>query len=225
MRVLAVIPARGGSKGIPNKNMVDLGGKPLLDHTIDVALSCDQINYTCLSSESPDICEHAAGKGVHAIRRPASLAADDSPTLPTILHAIQELEGHGLEFDLIMTLQPTSPLRSVSDLQNSIQRLLDSQSSNSLVSCVPVPHVFSPRCLMTMSCTGHLKYLHKELNVTRRQDKETLYARNGAAIYITRRSVIDQAILVEPILPYVMPYERSVDIDTYQDLVLASKLL
>jgi len=228
MSVVAIVPARGGSKSIPKKNLVKLKGVPLIQYTLDAAASCPIIDHIFVSTDCLNIARFCHDRDVSVIKRPSSLAADQTPTLPVIQHALDAISSK-LSVNYIFTLQPTSPLRTAKHLFESFKVLDSDPSADSLVSCIQVPHTFSPESLMTLDSTGYLTSCNSSVfsssTIQRRQDKQPYYARSGAAIYITRPDGLKNGILNGRVLPYMMTARDSVDIDTYEDLMYAEYLL
>ncbi|MEO2014241.1 MAG: acylneuraminate cytidylyltransferase family protein [Fuerstiella sp.] len=221
MRSLGVIPARGGSKGIPRKNVRELCGKPLIQYTIDVARASN-LTHVVVSSEDEEVCRVARQCGCDVVERPPELAADDTPTLPVLQHA---LRAQGENFDCVVTLQPTSPLRQTRHINESLELFDRQPHADSLVSVVRVPHNMCPESLMKSDGDAIVPYLN-QVGALRRQDKvQNLYARNGAAVYITRVSRITDYIFGGRIIPYVMPTSLSFDIDDESDWQLAEVLM
>lgn len=227
MRILAIIPARGGSKGVPRKNIRLLAGKPLIGWTIAAALAARGLDRVVVSTEDEEIARVAKEQGAEApFPRPAELAADDTPTLPVLRHMVEELERReGYRPDAVMTLQPTSPLRQAADIDAAIAQFAADPRADSLVSCIEVPHIFHPRSVMKRGPEGYMTPYLDDSQPTRRQDKEPVFARNGAAIYITRTSCLDRFIFGGRLLAYAMDEGRSLDIDTEADLARAEAAL
>ncbi|MBI5793783.1 acylneuraminate cytidylyltransferase family protein [Candidatus Uhrbacteria bacterium] len=216
MRILAVIPARGGSKGLPGKNLRLLAGKPLLVHSVDVARACPWIDEVVVTSDSDEIGKVAREFGAVVVHRPRDLAQDATPMEPVVQHALLSREKEVEPFDAVLLLQPTSPLRSRKDLEESI-RLFSKSPCDTLLSVYPF-HGYR----------YHLKEgIVQPMFQTRgnRQDREEEYVENGA-IYLTRAELVRSGRLFgERLSAYVMPTSRSVDIDTADDLLLAQALL
>jgi CMP-N,N'-diacetyllegionaminic acid synthase len=227
MKILAVVPARGGSKGIPRKNIRPLLGKPLIAWTIDATQRANQLDRTIISTEDQEIADVARAEGAEVpFMRPPTLAKDDTPTLPVIQHALHWLEeNEGYRPDAVMILQPTSPLRQSHHIDEAIQVLKEDPQADSLVSCINVPHHFHPRKVMRRASTGYLHPYRKEEAIVRRQDLEPLVARNGAAIYLARREVLDHGIFGSRLLPFMMVEGDSVDIDEVSDFEKAEQVL
>ena len=223
MKILAIIPARSGSKGIKNKNIINFDGKPLIYWTISAALESEFIDRVIVSTDSEEIRDTSLKYGASVpFLRPKRLSGDKASTLNAIKYTMKKLEKDENYFsDYIITLQPTSPLRNKKNIEEAINTILNDKKADSLVSCVNVPHNFLPESLMKL----HGKYLRNysdKNKVTRRQDKKKLIARNGAAIYITKSKNINKYILGGKILPYFMDFKNSIDIDNKEDLEIAS---
>jgi CMP-N,N'-diacetyllegionaminic acid synthase len=220
VRTLGIIPARGGSKGLAGKNSKLLNGKPLISYTIEAARA-SRLDAIVVSTDDREIEAISLGAGVKVIRRPGELAEDNSPTLPVLQHVLVNLEE---SFDAVMTLQPTSPLRTATHINESIQLLSSNAEADSLVSVIKLPHQFTPGSLMVAD--GKWLSHYSDLDrATRRQDKPLLWARNGAAIYLTRTMYINQFILGQKILAYEMNKIDSIDIDDLEDWKLAEAIL
>lgn len=215
MDAVALIPARGGSKGIPRKNLAPLAGKPLLAWTIECAGAAESVSRVIVSTDDDEIA--AAAHGADVLRRPAALSADDTPMIDVVRHAVSELS----DAELVVLLQPTSPLRRPAHVDEAVS-LLASSGADCVVSVTPVPHRFEPGSLMTLE-DGRLVALGP--GATRRQDKPQLYARNGPAIVVLRAARLGDGLYDGDCRPYVMDEESSLDVDTPWDLTLAGLLL
>ena len=225
MRILSVIPARGGSKGVPRKNLASVAGKPLIYYTIEAAHRSKLIDRSVVSTEDSEISNVCRNLGAEVVARPIALAGDLSTTREVLLHAVQELASTGYYPDAILTLQPTSPLRTAQHIDEAIRLFSSNKMADSLVSCIPLPHIYHPLSLMTYNNDGYLKPFLNLPQPTRRQDKPPLYARNGAAIYITRTDRLKEYIIGGNILPYIMDSAASLDVDTTEDLSEADRIL
>ncbi|MBI3321940.1 MAG: acylneuraminate cytidylyltransferase family protein [Candidatus Omnitrophica bacterium] len=230
MEILGLIPARGGSKGIPKKNLVPLAGRPLLAYTCEQALAALSLSRVVLTTDDPSIaeCGRAAGVDVPFLR-PQALAADETPMVDVVRHALDTLRAaEGYQPDLVVLLQPTSPLRSAKHIHDAIQ-LHGRTNAETVVSVVAVPHRYSPHSLMRLE-DGLLRDFW-EGTVTwdpfQRQHLPVLYARNGPAVLVTRTSVVveEHQLYGRRIVPYIMEEDESVDIDTPDDLRVAEWLL
>ena len=214
MHVVALIPARGGSKGIPRKNLAPLAGKPLLHWAIDAALAADTVTRVVVSTDDDEIA--AAAGDAELLRRPAELAGDDTLMLDVIRHALEHVEP----CEVLVLLQPTSPLRRPEQVDEAVRLLLES-GADTVVSVVEVPHRYEPSSLMELR-DGRLVARSEP---TTRQAKELLYARNGPAILAVRPSGLGDGLYGGNVIGYVMDERDSLDIDTAHDLELAEALL
>ena len=227
-KILAIIPARGGSKAVPRKNIRVVGGKPLIAYTIETALAAGALFHRVIvSTDDPEIAAIAAQYGAEVpFRRPEDLSGDRVPSLPVLQHGVDFIEQQdGVVLDGVFLLQPTAPLRTVEDIEAAIQ-LARQEVCDSVISVV---QVFAVHPILMKRIEGkRLKdYCMAETEGTRRQDYDPpAYMRNGA-IYLTRRDVLMEAnsIWGETICPYVMPPERSVSIDDEMDLRLLERML
>ena len=223
--VLGVIPARGGSKAIPNKNLALLCGRPLLAYTADAVKESKLLTRTVVSTDDERIADCARSLGLEVpFMRPASLGGDDVPMLPVVQHAIEMLETDGFHADIVVVLQPTSPLRRGEHIDAAV-KWLERAGGDSVVSVVEVPHQFNPTSVMRLE-EGLLKPFLDAPTATRRQDKPRVYARNGPAVLATRVQVIKEGSLYgRQSWPLGMNPEDSLDIDTPWDLRLAESVL
>lgn len=217
MKTLGIIPARSGSKGIHKKNIKLLNGKPLIAYTLEAALS-SIIDRVIVSTDCGDIVRIAKKYNVEVIKRPPELAKDSTPMLPVLQHTADNINEI---FDAVVTLQPTSPLRTSKNINDAIKIFKNDRVADSLVSVTKVPHNYMPEKLMDIKG----KYLVGDNEPKRRQQVDNLYARNGAAIYITRSTKLKEFIFGGKILPYFMDKIVSLDIDDLEDWELASRLL
>ena len=219
MKFLAIIPARGGSKGVPNKNIKLLKGNPLITYTIESALN-SKIEKVIVSTDSENIAGVAIKYGVEVVRRPKKLSADNSPTLPVLQHVLKKVKK---KYDCVVTLQPTSPFRTNSHINDALE-LFKKSNTDSLVSVCAVPHNYNPYSVMSLDEEGLLQpFLNYDESKNSRQFKPTFYARNGAAIYITKTEIISKynSIYGKNIKPYFMDEKSSFDIDSIWDWNLA----
>lgn len=222
MKFLAIIPARSGSKGIKDKNITNFFHKPLIYWTIQSAIKCKFIDKVIVSTDSKKIKDISIKYGAEVpFFRPKKYSDDKAKTLDAVNYTVKKLEKDKSYFaDYIVTLQPTSPLRKKKNIEEAINMILNDKKADSLVSCVNVPHNFSPESLM-ISNGKYIKSLSKNKKVDRRQEKKKFIARNGAAIYITKRSKVGRYIFGGRIIPYFMSLIESIDIDCEDDLRLA----
>jgi CMP-N,N'-diacetyllegionaminic acid synthase len=219
--VLALIPARGGSKGLPGKNIRPLKGRPLIGWSIEAALASRYVSRVVVSSDDEEILAVARDQGAETpFRRPASLAGDDTPSMDVVLHALDQLGG----FEWIVLLQPTSPLRQAVDIDAAIEQCLNT-AAPACVSVCDAPA--SPWWMFQIGDRGGMRsFLPAEQRPVRRQDLPDLYALNGA-VYVAKTEWLRQSLsfLTEETVAHVMPRERSVDIDTLFDFRLAECVL
>ncbi len=227
MHVLAVIPARGGSKGIPGKNLRHLAGRPLLAYSCDAARLSRYVTRTIVSTDAPEIAAVAGTLGVEApFLRPSDLAADDTPMIEVLQHALAELrQTEGYSADVLVLLQPTSPLRTAAHVDAAVSTLLES-GAESVVTVVEVPHIFNPTTVLTMTDGRVTPFVHSSPQPTRRQDKPLVFARNGPAVLAVRTAVVAAGSLYgHDCRAVVMRAEESIDIDDALDLELAEWFL
>ncbi len=220
----AIIGARGGSKSVPGKNVADLGGRPLIAWTVEAARR-SRVERTIVTTDDAAIAEAARAAGAEVpFVRPSELARDDTPGTEPILHAVEWLERHqGYRPDLIVSLQPTSPFRTSGDIDAAIALLVE-RNADSVVS-VTAAHSH-PYWVKRRTTEGWLvPFLDETPGTFRRQDLPEALALNGA-IYLARRSVLleTRSWYTVRTAPYVMPPERSVDVDTAWDLSVARLL-
>jgi len=226
---LAVIPARGGSKSIENKNVIDLCGCPLVEYSFNAATDSSVVDRTILSTDDESIAE--VGQAYAGIEvpflRPAELARDDSPTLPVIQHAVDYLEQEEDYIpDIVLILQPTSPLREAYHINEAVETLI-AHDADSVVSVTEVPHEYNPYSVMESEDGELVHFLEEGVEYTRRQDKPSFYARNGAAIYVMTYETLmqDNSLYGDHCRPYLMDRRHSIDIDGPLDLEIAAMIL
>jgi CMP-N-acetylneuraminic acid synthetase len=227
MNILGVIPARGDSKGIPKKNLALLHDKPLLLYTIEAARESRMLHRVILSTDSEEIKSIGEQAGIEVpFLRPKNLAADATPMIDVLRHLLDALRERNESPDAIVLLQPTSPLRDARDIDQAIDLFLSTRA-DTVVSVIPVPHNFLPGCLMQVGNDERLThYMPHEADILRRQDKPLLFARNGPAILITKRDIIEGgSIYGKEMRGFVMHRSHSVDIDDADDLAYAEFLL
>jgi CMP-N-acetylneuraminic acid synthetase len=226
MTFVGVIPARGGSKGIPKKNLALCDGKPLLAYAAEAALGCKRLQRTILSTDDEEIAAVGRKLGLQVpFLRPAKLARDDTPMLEVLRHLLKWFEDNATKPDAVVLLQPTSPLRGAQHIAGAVD-LFEQSNAATVVSVLPVPHQFTPGSLMEMQDGRLTPWLKDQPPVLRRQDKAQLYARNGPAILIARADVIRDARLYgDPTVGYVMSANDSIDVDGPDELTLAEAVL
>ena len=218
-KIVALIPARGGSKGIKNKNIIDLCGKPLISYTIQAALESKYIDKVIVSTDSQEIADVAIKYGAEVpFLRPGELASDTSKTIDAVMHAVGELEKRKEEYDILILLQATQPLRTADDIDSAIELFIKNKGQ-SLVSVSPVED--NPILIRTIDNLGRMNSILPMKSTCRRQDMPLYYRVNGC-IYINLISELDlNTSFNDNKIPYIMPKERSVDIDEIKDLLIA----
>ena len=228
MNILAIIPARGGSKGIHKKNMADLNGQPLLKSTFDAAGKSTLINRIILSTDDGEFSEYGRENGIEVMMRPDELALDTTPMKDVINYHLDELSREGYEPEIFILLQPTSPLRTDKHIDEALRKLIGEREADAIVSVTEVPHQYLPMKIMKLDEKGTLDFYEEdgEKN-TLRQFLPTLYARNGAAVYAVYTDIYRKtgSLYGTHCLPYIMKPEESVDIDTEFDLFIAESVL
>ena len=224
--ILGIIPARGGSKAIPRKNLAILANKPLIAWTVEAAIESDSLDRLVISTDDPEIAE--AGKKLGAevpFLRPTDLASDTATSMDVILHAIRWLEeNESYRPDYVLLLQPTSPLRTVTDIRKSIELLLAKRGDSLVSVCESHQH---PLWMKSVNEDGKLVDLYPQsATPTRRQDLPPVFALNGA-IYLALRTFLlsERTFITDRTYAYVMPENRSLDVDTPWDLYLADLIL
>ncbi|UCF61326.1 MAG: acylneuraminate cytidylyltransferase family protein [Anaerolineaceae bacterium] len=226
--VLAIIPARGGSKGIPRKNIRLIAGKPLIHYTVETALKCQALNRVVVSTEDVEIADLVTGMGSEVLRRPEDLAQDDTPMVPVIQHALRSLAEDGYQPEIIVLLQPTAPLRQSEHIDDCLE-LISVTEINSIVSVSPVPAHFRPDWQFIISEGGELQTFSGRDLVgiqKRRQELSMTYTRNGAIYAVRREAFIEcENLLAPPCKAYIMANKYSVNIDTEEDFWIAERYL
>ncbi len=228
MNILAIVPARGGSKGIPGKNMVDLNGKPLMQYTFDAAKESKYIDRILLSTDDEKFAEFGRSQGIEVEMRPEELATDTAVMKDVINYHLDRLAEKGYTPDIFILLQPTSPLRTAQHIDEALKLLIEDETADAIVSVMDMPHQYLPMKIMKMDDSGALKFYQEDgEKYTTRQALPHLYARNGAAIYAVYTDVYRKtgSLYGTRCLPYVMEEEDSVDIDKPFDLFLADSIL
>jgi CMP-N,N'-diacetyllegionaminic acid synthase len=227
MRVLGLIPARGGSKGVPRKNVRFVCGKPLLQYTAEAALKSCRLSSVVLSTDDSEIAEIGSACGLRVpFLRPAELAEDQTPTLPVVQHAVSWLENRGEHFDAVCLLQPTNPLRSPEIIDGCVS-LLESSGADAVITVLPVPTEYNPHWVYFNDDCGRIRLSTGESSpIPRRQSLPPAFHREGS-VYVTRRDVIIEQnslygtyLLGLPISP-----ECSINIDLPEDLLAAERLI
>ena len=220
MKVIAIIPARGGSKGVPGKNRKPVDGKPLISYTIEAALQSKLLSEIYVSSDDQFILDLAAGyQGIKLHVRPDGLATDSSPVSETV-SAISS----NTACDAIMLLQPTAPIRTSDNIDDTIRLMDSSKHCNSVISVVAMDDVHPAR--MYWINDGEMESILPEYELARRQDIPPAYYRNGS-IYLVRKNAFDdkKSLMVKPSIPYIMPAGWLLNIDEPRDMIIAEALI
>lgn len=225
MKVLAIIPARGGSKGVPGKNKMDFGGKSLVEYTIETALEAKFIDKIIVTSDDEDILlltKNYSNSRLSQHKRDRNLASDTSPIIETIKNI---LLNESQKYDYLLLLQPTAPLRKSDDLDKAIQILNTDTKINSVVSVIPMDDIHPAR-MYWKNKDSILKPIMQEFESSRRQDIPKAYYRNGC-IYLSRVSELFKSdkVITEPVKGYVMRYEDWLNIDDQRDVLLGKSLI
>lgn len=229
MNIVGLIPARGGSKGVPRKNIKKLADKPLIQYTIEEAKKSNKINRLIVSTDDEEIANISEELGTEVIKRPEELSQDDTPTLPVIQHTIEELEKEGNTVDAIILLQPTTPFRKQKHIDEAITLFLE-KNPESVISIGKVPGHFSPFWQISLEETYtelFMRKYDKEIKtlISRRQDLPDTYYRDGA-IYITKKETILSGKLIGDIcVPYIIKDKNFINIDTNEDFEYAEYIL
>lgn len=224
MKILVIIPARGGSKGIPHKNIKPLAGKPLIHYTIDVARQIVANEDICVSTDDPEIIQCVEGYGLKVpFVRPSELATDTAGTYEVLLHALKYYEQQGKTYDVVILLQNTSPFRT----SEQVKEALALYNSNldmvvSVKECSANPYY----CVFEENTEGFLNICKGNGNITRRQDAPKVYEYNGAIYVINPKSLKEMPLYkFAKRIKYVMDEKSSLDLDTMNDWHMAELLI
>jgi len=224
-KILAIIPARGGSKGVPRKNIKLLNGKPLIQYTIDAALESNVLHTVMVSTDDEEIATVSKKLGAAVPElRPAHLASDKSPTIDTVLYTLDFFERRGLSYDAVMLLQPTAPGRKAVDIKLAIEKY-EKENLDSLISVLPTPHEYNPYWSFEDAGDGSLRLsVPQEEIISRRQELPITYFRSGD-IYVTSADVLKarHSLYGSRLGHHVMKWEDHINIDTMEDWDKAQK--
>lgn len=223
MKVLAIIPARGGSKGVRDKNIRDVAGQPLITYAVEAAQQSKRITKTLVSTDSEKIASVVRQAGGDVMMRPGELAEDNSPVVQVINYVLEKLKSVNEEFDVIVLLQPTSPIRTGQNIDEVIA-MFDDQKVEGVISVVPMDDVHPARMYTTDD--GWMKPFIETGETAQRQDLPVVYYRNGC-IYAVRTSVFfkEKTLMVKQKKAYVMKREHLANIDDERDLIIADVLV
>ena len=216
--VLGLIPARGGSKGIPNKNLRQLAGKTLLGYTADAARASGVIDRLVLSTDSEAIAALGRELGIEVpFMRPTELAGDEAAMLPVLQHAVAALEAEGWQPEIIVLLQPTSPLRTPAHIRDAVE-MLRAEQCDSVVSVLEIPDDYAPQKALRVQDGALTYWLPEGKAITRRQELEPAYSRDGTVYAFWRATLVEQgSIYGERCLPLILPHAESMNLDSEAD--------
>jgi CMP-N,N'-diacetyllegionaminic acid synthase len=225
LKVLAVIPARGGSKGVKDKNIRNVDGKPLIAYSIECAHGSESITKTIVNTDSEKIAAVASQYGATVMMRPEELASDEAPMVPVINHVLDTLKEQGETFDLIVLLQVTSPLRTGKNIDEVLTMFKNDPSLDGVISVIAMDDVHPAR-MYKLDDDLKMAPLYPELETVRRQDIPPVYYRNGCIYAVRTTAFVSQKTLMpENKKAYIMPSDWLANIDSERDLVIAEALI
>ncbi len=223
-KIVAIIPARGGSKDLPGKLVINLAGKPLIAWTIEASLKSKYVTKTVVSSDDREILKISEEYGSEAIQRPVELANDTATSESVVKHTIDFLSARNELFDVLVLLQPTSPLRTSNDIDNALGIMLDTDAT-AIISVFETDNKILKS--FKSGVNGYLEGIaNNEYPFMRRQDLPKTFMPNGA-IYIINVDLFKKYgnLMTDRTSCYVMPVNRSIDIDTFEDLSVAAEMM
>lgn len=227
MKVLGVVTARGGSRGVPRKNVIPVCGKPLLAYTAEAAARARRLTRTILSTDDPEIAEVGARYGLEApFVRPSELALDTTPSLPVLQHAVRRLEEQGESYDAVCLLQPVCPLRTAEMIDGCIE-MLETSGCDCVVTMLPVPSDFNPHWVYRQEPDGRMRlYTGETTPIPRRQELPPAFHREGSVYVTLRRILMDgNSLFGEHVRGFAVSPGDSVNIDLPEDVERAERLL
>jgi CMP-N,N'-diacetyllegionaminic acid synthase len=217
--VLAVVPARGGSKGIPRKNLCKIEGKSLVEHALHIGMAAASVSHVVLSTEDAEIAAIGEHVGVDVIPRPAELAADESLTLDVLKHVLDYLRRQNMQFDGLVLLEPTSPFRTPEIVDRCVELLLDGDCSTA-VTVTQLER--NPRYIFEVDGDDARFFVERPLlSFKRRQDFSRLKRINGCVYALLPVNIANNQLVADPIKVVEMDPEASINIDTPIDLAFA----
>ena len=224
MKVLGIIPARGGSKGVPRKNLRKFHGKPLLAYAIETGRESLSISHLVVNTEDPEIIQTAEEYDCEVVRRGPQIARDDSAVIDTVFQTLNFFDSKNEYFDAVLLLQPTAPLRTGKDIDRAVELLESSPNLDAVISMVQVDDHHPAR--MYRISNNRLHSLMPEYESERRQKLPPLFLRNGC-IYLVRTNAIRKykTLMPENKAPYIMDAQWFVNIDTEIDVIILDELL
>ena len=224
--VLAIIPARGGSKGIPGKNIREFAGKPLIAHSIEASLKCPLVSRTVVSTDDDKIAEISTARGAQVIRRPDDLATDTSLVIDAIKYTVRKVEEEGEDVDIVILLEPTSPLRRTEDIEKCIQVLLEDRADSAATF---TQSNVSPNRLWRVTDDVVEPFIEGAIPWLPRQKQPTAYELTGQIYALSKKILFEKedsiSTLSGRIFPVITPRETALDIDTEFDFLLAEKVM
>ncbi len=225
-RILAIIPARGGSKGLPGKNIKELCGKPLIAWSIEHAQNSKYVDEIFISTDSREIADVAEKYGAPCPElRPAELARDTAPSSEFIVYTLEKMKKEGKHFDYFILLEPTSPLRDVEDVDKSIEMLIDKPAVESIVG-VAMSGTIHPNYMVTINNEGLLQQYTKEEIVYRRQDLQKVYFFEGSVYVSTVDAFLKKrSFYHDKTMPYIVPEWKSHEVDDYVDFKVIETIM
>jgi len=223
LKIVSIIPARGGSKGLPGKNIIDLGEKPLIAWTIEASLKSKYITNTITSSDDDKILEIATHFGSEILKRPDELSLDTTPSEPVVEHVLKNIANIE-EYDYLILLQPTSPLRAEKEIDKAFELLIEKKAS-ALISTKEIDNK-----ILKAFKNNESEYLegitNNEYPFMRRQNLPSVYMPNGAIYIVSINEFLKtKKLFTDRTISYEMSEEKSLDIDTFEDLEMCSKIL
>lgn len=219
--ILAIIPARGGSKRVKKKNLRQIGGKSLVQRAVETALECSHIDQICVSTDDDEILNQSkAYQKVIGLKRPAEISDDKAPAIAYVKHALRTIG----DFDLVVILQPSSPFTLPSDISNTIKQLDFDNGVEASVSVMEVDQEYNPLKLKKMVNNSIIPFFENEKGRVAAHEIPKLYTRNGS-VYVVSKKLVEKGIIISDVSnAFLMPRERSVDINTEYDLKIAEFL-
>nr|WP_242821825.1 acylneuraminate cytidylyltransferase family protein [Clostridium massiliodielmoense] len=223
-KILAIIPARGGSKGIPHKNIMKICDKPLISYSIEAAKKSKYIDYILVSTDDVDIKEVSLNYGAKVpFLRPNEISTDRAKSIDVVLHGINYLKEHNDNFEYVVLLQPTSPLRTSKDIDDAIKNIIESDKDSLISVCECSENPILMRTIEKEKLKPILEFNGDNL---RRQELPTFYVFNGA-IYINKVYMLQnkKEFIDENTIPFIMDSKKSIDIDNMIDAKIAEMIL
>lgn len=223
-KILAIVPARGGSKGLPRKNIIMVRNKPMIAWSVEAALKSKYVSDVVVSSDDDEILSIAKQYGAECSKRPAELAQDDTSTEAVVKYVIQWFEDAGRFYDYILLLQPTSPLRDENEIDRSIEILMSNKESDSLISVCETDNKILKAFLVDSN--GRLNGIsNNSYPFMRRQDLPSTYMSNGAIYIAEVKGFMEKmSFYLNFPIPYVMSKEKSIDVDSASDVDIINNL-